>query len=186
MNMEICQTQIPDVLLMVPKVFEDARGFFMETYRLSEMERLGLPAFVQGNHSGSVRGTLRGLHYQVHQSQGKLVRTVRGEVFDVAVDIRPGSPTFGQWTGVVLSERNRHMLWIPAGFAHGFLTVSDWAEIIYQTTDYYAPQWERTLLWNDPSIGVQWPLEAYQIDPLLSPKDAQGKLLGDLDLPVLK
>ncbi len=158
----------------------------METYRLSEMEGLGLPGFVQGNHSGSVRGTLRGLHYQVHQSQGKLVRTVRGEVFDVAVDIRPGSPTFGRWTGVMLSERNRHMLWIPAGFAHGFLTVSDWAEIIYQTTDYYAPQWERTLLWNDPSIGVQWPLETYQIDPLLSPKDAQGKLLGDLDLPVLK
>lgn len=183
--MEICQTRIPDVLLMIPKVFEDARGFFMETYRYSELEKLGVPAFVQGNHSGSVRGTLRGLHYQVRQSQGKLVRTVAGEVFDVAVDIRPGSPTFGQWTGVQLSAKNRHMLWIPAGFAHGFVTVSDWAEIVYQATDYYAPQWERTLLWNDPDIGVEWPLSEFNIEPLLSGKDAQGKRLAELDLPVL-
>jgi dTDP-4-dehydrorhamnose 3,5-epimerase len=183
--MEICQTQLADVFLMVPKVFEDARGFFMETYRYSEMQSLGLPAFVQGNHSGSVRGTLRGLHYQVHQAQGKLIRAVAGEVYDVAVDIRPGSPTFGQWAGVLLSAKNRHMLWIPAGFAHGFLTISDWAEIVYQASDYYAPQWERTLLWNDAAIGVDWPLAEYQIEPLLSPKDAQGKVLAELDLPVL-
>ncbi len=183
--MEICQTSLPGVLLMAPKVFEDPRGFFMETYRYSEMEALGIPAFVQGNHSGSVRGTLRGLHYQVRQSQGKLVRCVAGEVFDVAVDIRPGSETFGRWFGAVLSAANRQMMWVPAGLAHGFLTLSEWAEIVYQATDYYAPLWERTLLWNDASVGVQWPLEQYGIAPLLSPKDELGKLLAEIDLPEL-
>jgi dTDP-4-dehydrorhamnose 3,5-epimerase len=181
--MKIYQTRIPDVLLMEPKVFEDQRGFFMETYRRSQFEELGIRQdFVQANHSGSVRGTLRGLHYQLHQPQGKLVRTVAGEVFDVVVDIRPQSTTFGQWVGVHLSTENRHMLWVPAGFAHGFYVVSEWAEIFYQTTDYYAPQWERTLLWDDPALQIEWPILPGS-EPLLSAKDLQGKPLDKIELP---
>lgn len=183
--MEFCKTKLPGVVLVQPKVFEDQRGFFMETYRRSFFEEAGIPAdFVQDNHSGSVHGTLRGLHYQVQQTQGKLVRTVAGEVYDVAVDIRRGSPTFGQWTGVSLSAQNRQMLWLPPGMAHGFYVVSDWAEIIYHTTDYYAPRYERTLLWNDPVLGITWPVAPGE-EPILSAKDLRGKLLDELELPVL-
>jgi len=180
--MEFVQTKISDVIEIVPKVFEDARGFFMETYRASLFVEAGLPQqFVQDNHSGSRRGALRGLHYQIHQAQGKLVRVVAGEIFDVVVDLRRSSPTFGKWVGVSLSAQNRLQMWIPAGFAHGFYVTSDWAEIVYKTTDYYAPQWERTLLWNDPDLGIAWPLLGDE-QPTLSAKDVQGKRLGEADL----
>ena len=179
--MEICQTRIPDVLLMIPKVFEDARGFFMETYRHSELETLGVPAFVQGNHSGSVRGTLRGLHYQVRHTQGKVVRAVVGEVFDVAVDLRRSSATFGQWAGVLLSAENKRQLWIPPGFGHGFYTVSDWAEVVYKATDFYSPADERSIIWNDPDIGIQWP-EQVKDCLIISNKDAQGLTLKEAEV----
>lgn len=181
--MNVTALQIPGLLLLEPKVFEDQRGFFMETFRKSRFEALGITDnFVQDNHSGSVRGTLRGLHYQVRQTQGKLVRAVVGEIFDVAVDIRPNSANFGQWAGTVLSAKNRRMLWVPPGFAHGFFVLSEWAEIIYHTTQYYAPEWERTLLWNDPAVGVDWQITP-EVRPILSPKDLLGKCLAELDLP---
>jgi dTDP-4-dehydrorhamnose 3,5-epimerase len=180
--MEATPTSIPDVVLIQPRVFEDTRGFFMETYRERGFKELGLPdKFVQDNHTGSRQGIIRGLHYQIRHVQGKLVRAVVGEIFDVAVDIRRSSPTFGQWAGITLSGENRHQLWIPPGFAHGFYVLSEWAEVIYKVTDYYAPEWEKTLLWNDPAIGIQWPL----IDgkpPMLSDKDAQGKQLSEAEL----
>ncbi|HEY45907.1 MAG: dTDP-4-dehydrorhamnose 3,5-epimerase [Anaerolineae bacterium SM23_ 63] len=175
-------TSIPDVVLIHPRVFEDPRGFFMETFQERDFEELGLPEkFVQDNHSGSRQGILRGLHYQIRQVQGKLVRAVIGEIFDVVVDIRRSSPTFGQWVGITLSGENRHQLWIPPGFAHGFYVLSEWAEVIYKVTDYHAPEWEKILLWNDPAIGIQWPL----IDgkpPLLSDKDAQGEPLSEAEI----
>lgn len=172
--MNIIKTEIPDVLLLEPKVFGDARGFFMETYQQKIFAEAGLPVnFVQDNHSGSHQGSLRGLHYQISMPQGKLVRAVVGEVFDVAVDIRKSSPTFGRWVGVSLSAENKRMLWVPPGFAHGYYVVSDWAEFLYKTTDFYAPQYERTILWNDPQIGVHWPLVDEQT-PLISAKDAAG------------
>jgi len=172
--MNIIKTEIPDVLLLEPKVFGDARGFFMETYQQKIFAEAGLPVnFVQDNHSGSHQGSLRGLHYQISMPQGKLVRAVVGEVFDVAVDIRKSSPTFGRWVGVSLSAENKRMLWVPPGFAHGYYVVSDWAEFLYKTTDFYAPQYERTILWNDPQIGVHWPLVDGQ-PPLISAKDAAG------------
>jgi dTDP-4-dehydrorhamnose 3,5-epimerase len=175
-------TSIPDVILIQPRVFEDARGFFMETFRDCGFKELGLTEkFVQDNHSGSHQGILRGLHYQIRQVQGKLVRAVVGEIFDVSVDIRGSSPTFGQWVGMTLSGENRHQLWVPPGFAHGFYVLSEWAEVIYKVTDYYAPEWEKTLLWNDPAIGIKWPL----IDgkpPVMSDKDARGKPLGKAEL----
>jgi len=172
--MNIIKTEIPDVLLLEPKVFGDARGFFMETYQQKIFAEAGLPVnFVQDNHSGSHQGSLRGLHYQISMPQGKLVRAVVGEVFDVAVDIRKSSPTFGRWVGVSLSAENKRMLWVPPGFAHGYYVVSDWAEFLYKTTDFYAPQFERTILWNDPQIGVHWPLVDGQ-PPLISAKDAAG------------
>lgn len=181
--MIVTALKIPGLLLIQPKVFEDQRGFFMETFRKSRFEELGITdSFVQDNHSGSVRGTLRGLHYQVRQTQGKLVRAVAGEIYDVAVDIRPNSPTFGQWAGMELSAKNRQMVWVPPGFAHGFFVLSDWAEIIYHTTQYYAPEWERTLLWDDPAVGVAWPISV-DIQPILSPKDLLGKCLAELELP---
>jgi dTDP-4-dehydrorhamnose 3,5-epimerase len=180
--MNFSPTAIPDVILIAPQVFGDERGFFMETYRASLFEEAGLPhRFVQDNHSGSRRGALRGLHYQIHQAQGKLVRVVAGEVFDVVVDLRRASPTFGKWVGVSLSAQNRLLMWIPTGFAHGFYVTSEWAEIVYKATDYYAPQWERTLLWNDPTIGIAWPIPSGE-QPTLSVKDAQGKRLGEADL----
>ena len=180
--MQFIPTSIPDVILIVPKVFGDSRGFFMETYRTDLFVEAGVPYnFVQDNHSGSQRGTLRGLHYQIRHAQGKLVRTVVGEVFDVAVDIRLGSPTFGQWVGEMLSAENRHQLWVPPGFAHGFYVISEWAELAYKATDYYAPEWERSILWSDPTIGIKWPLLSRE-EPLLSEKDIQAKLLADADI----
>jgi dTDP-4-dehydrorhamnose 3,5-epimerase len=175
-------TSIPDVLLIQPHVFEDARGFFMETFQERRYQELGLPGkFVQDNHSGSRQGILRGLHYQIRQPQGKLVRVVVGEIFDVSVDIRRSSPTFGQWVEVTLSDQNRNQVWVPPGFAHGFYVLSEWAEVIYKVTDFYAPEWERTLLWNDPAIGIRWPLVDGK-PPVLSEKDANGKPLAEAEL----
>ena len=179
-SMQIIQTSIPDILIIAPKVFGDERGFFMETYQAQRFSELGIPTnFVQDNHSGSRQGILRGLHYQIRQPQGKLVRAVAGEVFDVAVDIRKNSPTFGKWVGVNLTAQNKHQLWVPAGFAHGFYVTSEWAEIVYKATDYYAPEWERSILWNDPQLGIEWPQMLKP--PALSSKDANGVLLKDAE-----
>jgi dTDP-4-dehydrorhamnose 3,5-epimerase len=162
---------IPDVVLMEPRVFGDHRGFFMETFRQDEFDKNVVPArFVQDNHSSSVQGTLRGLHYQIRHPQGKLVRVISGTVFDVAVDLRKSSPFFGKWTGATLSAENKTLLWIPSGFAHGFYVLSPEAEFIYKCTDFYAPEHERSLLWNDPSVAVQWPIIPGS-SPLLSQKD---------------
>ncbi len=180
--MKIIATNIPDVLIIQPQVFEDARGFFMETYHQRKLTDLGIHAdFVQDNHSRSQQGILRGLHYQIQRTQGKLVRVTLGEVYDVVVDLRRSSPTFGQHEAVRLSADNKLMLWVPPGFAHGFYTLSPWAEFLYKVTDYYAPQWERTLLWNDPQLGIDWPLIDGQ-PPLLSAKDAVGQLLSDAEV----
>ncbi len=173
---------IPDVILLEPKVFGDERGFFFESYNQKAFEEVtGLsPAFVQDNHSKSTKGVLRGLHYQLPpKAQGKLVRVVQGEVFDVAVDIRSSSPTFGQWVAELLSEENKRQMWIPEGFAHGFLTLSDTAEFLYKTTDYYAPEHERCILWNDPTIGIEWPIGG---NPQLSAKDQLGLPLDEAEL----
>lgn len=175
--MKVTPTAIPDVLVIEPKVFGDERGFFMESFNaraFADATGIDVP-FVQDNHSRSRRGVLRGLHYQVKQPQGKLLRVVRGAVFDVAVDIRRGSETFGRWVGVELSEANNKQLWVPPGLAHGFLVLSDTADVLYKTTDYYAPQHERCLSWNDPSVGVEWPLG--EVTPTLSAKDQEGTAL---------
>ena len=180
--MKTIPTNLPDVLIVQPQVFEDARGFFMETYHQRKLAEQGIAAeFVQDNHSRSQQGILRGLHFQIQQPQGKLVRVLLGEVYDVAVDLRRSSPTFGQSMSIRLSAENRLMLWIPPGFAHGFYTLSPWAEFFYKVTDYYAPQWERTLLWNDPQLGIDWPLVDGQ-PPLVSAKDAIGKPLIDIEV----
>lgn len=178
--MKIVPTEIPEVLILEPKVFEDERGFFFESFNQRAFrEATGLnPAFVQDNHSRSAKNVLRGLHYQIKQPQGKLVRVVAGEVFDVAVDMRKSSPRFGCWVGVTLSAENKRMMWIPEGFVHGFLVLSDSADVLYKTTDYYAPQHERTLAWNDPEIGIRWPLDG---EPILSAKDRAGQRLKDAD-----
>jgi dTDP-4-dehydrorhamnose 3,5-epimerase len=159
--MKIIPTSIPEVLIIEPNIISDNRGFFFESFNEKAFSQgTGLNvSFVQDNHSHSVKGVLRGLHYQIQQPQGKLVRVVRGAVFDVAVDIRKSSPTFGQWAGVELTEENCRQLWTPIGFAHGFLVLSDSADFLYKTTDYYAPKFERSILWNDPAIGIQWPLD---------------------------
>jgi dTDP-4-dehydrorhamnose 3,5-epimerase len=181
-SMRFFPTEIPDIILIEPKVFGDKRGFFLESYHAERFAAAGIPdAFVQDNHSGSRKGTLRGLHYQIKQAQAKLVRVIAGEIYDVALDIRRSSPTFGRWVGIYLSTENRYQIWIPAGFAHGFYVTSEWAEIVYKTTDFYAPEWERTVLWNDPTLGIQWPLDGKE-PPILSPKDAQGRLLQQADL----
>ena len=179
--MNVVPISIPDVLLLEPKVFGDERGFFLESYnRRAFGEATGLDIeFVQDNHSRSARNVLRGLHYQIHQPQGKLVRVVAGEVFDVAVDLRKSSATFGRWVGFTLSAADKRMAWIPAGFAHGFVVLSDFAEFLYKTTDYYAPQHEKSVLWNDAEIGIQWPLTA---PPVLSAKDAGGNTFRDADV----
>lgn len=171
--MNIIKTNLPDVLIIEPRVFGDARGFFYESFNQKTwQEKTGISAtFVQDNHSRSEKNVLRGLHYQIQQPQGKLVRVVRGAVFDVAVDLRRKSPTFGQWTGTELSEENNRQLWIPVGFAHAFLVLSDVAEFLYKTTDYWAPQHERTIIWNDPDLAIAWPLQS---PPILSAKDAKG------------
>jgi dTDP-4-dehydrorhamnose 3,5-epimerase len=177
--MKIINTHIDDVKIIQPQVFGDERGFFMETYRANIMDELtGGKPFVQDNHSKSTQGILRGLHYQIKNTQGKLVRIVKGIVFDVAVDMRENSPTFGQWVGEVLSEENKKQLWVPEGFAHGFYVMSEEAEFVYKCTDYYAPEHEHSLIWNDPSVGIDWPLvEGKQ--PLLSVKDEQGVLFSE-------
>lgn len=179
--MKVVETSIPDVLIIEPKVFGDERGFFYESFNAAAFEAAtGLKRqFVQDNHSKSQRGVLRGLHYQIQQPQGKLVRVVAGEVFDVAVDLRKSSPSFGRCFGTHLSAQNQRQLWIPEGFAHGFVVLSESAEFLYKTTDYYAPEHERSLLWNDPTLGIQWPIDEA---PQLSAKDQAGKLLRDAEL----
>ncbi|MDO9167432.1 MAG: dTDP-4-dehydrorhamnose 3,5-epimerase [Rhodoferax sp.] len=174
--MKTISTAIPDVLIIEPKVFGDSRGFFFESFnKKSFKETTGFEAdFVQDNHSRSTKGVLRGLHYQIEQPQGKLVRVVRGAVFDVAVDLRRSSATFGRWVGAELTEENHRQMWVPPGFAHGFLTLSDSADFLYKTTDYYAPQFERCLAWNDPAISIQWPAGMV---PKLSDKDQTGVCL---------
>jgi dTDP-4-dehydrorhamnose 3,5-epimerase len=171
--MKVIGTKIPDVLLLEPRAFGDQRGFFLESWNAREFQSAikSDTTFVQDNHSRSVRGVLRGLHYQIRQPQGKLIRVVRGRVFDVAVDLRKSKPTFGRWVGHELSEENHRQLWIPAGFAHGFLVLSDFADVLYKATDYYAPEHERCIIWNDPQIGIDWPLDS---EPLLSAKDGLG------------
>lgn len=172
---------IPDVLLLEPKVFSDARGFFFESFNARTFAELtGLRReFVQDNHSRSSRHVLRGLHYQIRQPQGKLVRVVQGEIFDVAVDLRKSSPTFGRWVGTILSAENKHQLWMPEGFAHGFVALSETAEVLYKTTDYWAPEHERSLLWNDPALAIAWPFIG---EPQLAAKDAAGKRLAEADI----
>jgi dTDP-4-dehydrorhamnose 3,5-epimerase len=178
--MKVTSTKIPDVLIIEPTVFGDERGFFLESFNQKKFEEaIGRSAqFVQDNHSKSSKHVLRGLHYQIQQPQGKLVRVSLGEVFDVAVDLRPHSPTFGQWVGEILSAENKKQLWVPEGFAHGFLVMSETAEFLYKTTDYYAPQFERSLLWNDPEIGIDWPLN--NSTPNLSIKDVNGALISSI------
>jgi dTDP-4-dehydrorhamnose 3,5-epimerase len=179
--MKVTPTEIPDVLLIEPRVFEDERGFFFESFNeKSWREATGLDVhFVQDNHSKSSKGVLRGLHYQVRQPQGKLVRVIAGAVFDVAVDIRKGSKTYGKWVGEILSAENKRQMWIPEGFAHGFLVFSETAEFLYKTTNYYAPEFERCILWNDPEIGIVWPTEG---EPVLSAKDCAGTALRAADI----
>jgi dTDP-4-dehydrorhamnose 3,5-epimerase len=179
--MQVQTTNIPEVLIFEPKVFGDDRGFFFESFNergFNELTGLNV-SFVQDNHSKSAKNVLRGLHYQIRQPQGKLVRVVAGEVFDVAVDVRKSSPTFGHWVGVTLSAENKRQLWIPEGFAHGFVVTSESAEFLYKTTDYWAPEFERSILWNDPAIGIDWPIMGA---PLLSGKDQIGKLLADAEV----
>ncbi len=172
--MKIIETDIPGVMIIEPQVFGDHRGYFMETYQIRAFAEAGIPhTFVQDNQSRSVKNTLRGLHYQDPYAQGKLVRAVAGEVFDVAVDIRRGSPTFGKWTGVILSSENKRSFWVPPGFAHGFCVLSDSADFVYKCSEYYHPETEHTILWNDPDIGIEWPVR----DVLLSKKDENGKRL---------
>ena len=179
--MKVTPTSIPSVLLIEPRVFGDTRGFFFESFNQRAFNQAtGLDVnFVQDNHSRSSKGVLRGLHYQIQQPQGKLVRVVHGSVFDVTVDLRKSSPTFGQWVGVELTEDNNRQLWIPPGFAHGFYVLSDSADFLYKTTDYYAPEFECSLIWNDSTIGIEWPLNT---QPIISAKDAQGKKLADAEV----
>jgi len=172
--MKFSPTAIPDVILIEPRVFGDSRGFFMETYQREKFVESGIDFdFVQDNHSRSIQGTLRGLHYQVNHAQGKVVRVVAGEVFDVAVDLRRSSATFGKWVGCDLSAENKQQLWIPPGFGHGFYTLSDWAEVVYKATDYYSPADERSIIWNDPDINITWPALSRE-KLIISHKDAQG------------
>ena len=172
--LKVTPTQLPEVLIIEPRVFGDERGFFMESFNQSAFEKAtGVAAnFVQDNHSRSAHGVLRGLHYQIRQAQGKLVRVTSGRVFDVAVDMRRASPRFGQWAGVELSAENKRQLWVPPGFAHGFVVLSDSADFLYKTTDYYAPEFERAVAWNDPRIAIEWPLDQLKQAPALSAKDA--------------
>lgn len=179
--MQFFETEIPDVKLIKPKVFGDNRGFFMETWNQQSFGKAGINiSFVQDNHSRSVKHTLRGLHYQINQPQGKLVRVTHGEVFDVVVDLRKYSPTFGKWVGELLSEENQHQLWVPPGFAHGFLVISDTAEFQYKCTDFYAPEYERSIHWADRSLNIDWPLPNGEL-PLISDKDKKGVNFADAE-----
>lgn len=178
--MNVIETALPGVMLIEPKVFGDARGFFLESWNAKTFAKLGLDLdFVQDNHSRSAKGVLRGIHYQLNEPQGKLVRVVNGAVFDVAVDLRKSSPHFGKWVGFELSAENKRMMWVPPGFGHGFLVLSESADFLYKTTAYYAPQWDRGVRWNDPDIGVQWPLEG---EPQHSAKDQIAPLLKDAEV----
>ena len=178
--MNIIPTSIPDVLIIEPKVFGDQRGFFYESYNRRTLAEAGIPDdFVQDNHSRSARGVLRGLHYQIQNTQSKLVRVISGSVYDVAVDLRRSSPTFGLWVGIELSADNKRMVWIPKGFAHGFVVTSEHAEFLYKTTDYWSPQFERSLLWNDPALAISWPVTG---EPLIAAKDAAGLPLAQCEL----
>ncbi len=178
--MQKIATTLKDVWILEPKVFGDERGFFFESFNEKTFAELGLPTrFAQDNHSGSRKGVLRGLHYQMEQPQGKLVRALKGEIFDVAVDVRRDSPEFGRWFGTVLSAENKRQLWIPAGYAHGFVVMTEFAEVAYKATQFYSPSSERSILWNDPAIGIEWPLDG---QPTLSGKDAVGSLLQDADV----
>lgn len=180
--MIVIPLELPEILLLEPEVIVDERGFFLESFNARQFSNACLPdKFVQDNHTGSRRETLRGLHYQINHAQGKLVRVIVGEIFDVSVDLRLSSPTFGKWVGVTLSAEDHRQLWVPIGFAHGFYVLSDWAEVVYKVTDFYAPEFERTLLWNDPHIGIQWPLKTGKL-PLLSRRDTGGKLLSEAEL----
>ena len=179
--MEFVPTRIPEVVLIKPRVFGDARGFFFETWHERKFAAAGIAGhFVQDNHSHSTRYSLRGLHFQIRQPQGKLVRVSRGEVYDVVVDLRRSSPHFGQWVGVLLSETNHHMLWVPPGFAHGYLALSEEIDFLYKCTDFYAPEHERAIRWDDAQLGVQWPLPA-NVTPLVSDKDARAPSFRDAD-----
>lgn len=181
MAIQVTATALPEVKIIEPKVFGDARGFFYESFNAREFAehvQSGVE-FVQDNHSRSAKGVLRGLHYQIQHAQGKLVRVVKGEVFDVAVDIRKSSPNFGKWVGVILSAENHRQLWVPPGFAHGFYVTSDSAEFLYKTTDYWFPEFERSLLWNDPALGIDWPVEG---TPQVAAKDAAGLVLADCEV----
>jgi dTDP-4-dehydrorhamnose 3,5-epimerase len=178
--MKVEATRIPDVRLVEPRVFKDDRGFFFESYNERVLREAGIPgSFVQDNQSFSFRDVVRGLHYQIHQQQGKLIRCISGEIFDVAVDLRRHSPTFGQWVGETLTSDNRRMFWIPPGFGHGFMVLSETAEVLYKATDFYAPQHERTLLWNDPLLKIEWP---HQAKAILSPKDLAGSTLDQTEV----
>lgn len=181
--MKVIETEIPEVKIIEPKVFGDERGFFFESYNERTFsEAIGREVrFVQDNHSMSTKGVLRGLHYQIQQPQGKLVRVVAGEVFDVAVDLRKNSPTFGQWVGAALSEQNKRQMWVPEGFAHGFLVVSEKAEFLYKTTDFYAPEHERCIAWNDETLSIDWPIPEGE-SPIVSGKDAQGVSFNSAEL----
>jgi len=184
MPYQVMQTPLEGVLVLEPKVFGDARGFFFESFNARDFEQAtGVKeTFVQDNHSKSAKGVLRGLHYQTQHAQGKLVRVTQGAVFDVAVDIRKGSSTFGKWFGLELSAENKKQLWVPAGLAHGFLVTSESAEFLYKTTDYYHPEFERSILWNDPAIGIDWPLHWLHAPPLLATKDINAMYLKEIDV----
>jgi dTDP-4-dehydrorhamnose 3,5-epimerase len=179
--MQATPTSIPEVIILEPKVFGDDRGFFFESFNAKDFEQATgrKREFVQDNHSKSVKNVLRGLHYQIHKPQGKLVRVVQGEVFDVAVDLRKSSKSFGQWVGAHLNSENKRQIWVPEGFAHGFVVLSETAEFLYKTTDYYAPEFERSLLWNDPDLNIKWPIEGI---PKLAPKDAVAVTLGQAEV----
>jgi dTDP-4-dehydrorhamnose 3,5-epimerase len=179
--MKVTPTAIPEVMIIEPNVFGDERGFFFESFSQKKFEEaIGRPTqFVQDNHSRSARNVLRGLHYQIKNAQGKLVRVTEGEVFDVAVDVRKSSPTFGQWVGAILSAENKKQLWVPEGFAHGFVVLSESADFLYKTTDYYAPEHERSIIWNDPQVGIEWP---EGIDPVLSSKDQEASTLEQAEV----
>lgn len=181
MSFKVIPTVLPEVLILEPQVFGDSRGFFYESFNFKEFERAtGLKCnFVQDNHSRSTRNVLRGLHYQIQNSQGKLVRVIAGEVFDVAVDMRRSSPNFGKWVGVSLSSENKRQLWVPVGFAHGFVVTSETAEFVYKVTDYWSPAYERSLVWDDLDVGIEWPIDG---QPILAAKDAAGKRLSEADL----
>lgn len=181
MPFTVIKTELPEVLILEPKLFGDDRGFFFESYNKREFEQAtGLQVnFVQDNHSRSEKGVLRGLHYQIKHPQGKLVRVTEGSVYDVAVDIRRYSPNFGKWVGTEISASNKRQIWIPAGFAHGFVVVSEYAEFLYKTTDYWHPEHERCLLWNDPELNIQWPID---FEPKLAEKDTKGQLLSDAEV----